>query len=216
MKLRQTRRDFVKLSAAGFGSAVFSIGLAGCDDKLSRGITFGHGIASGDPLHDRVILWTRVTPNLNLEQTYRIGFQVAVDAGFKNIINSGSVETGAERDFTIKVDAAGLEPDTTYYYRFLSRDQVTKTGKTKTLSIESDQVKFAIVSCSNYPAGYFHVYNEIAQQTLDAVLHLGDYIYEYGNGSYGKPRIKSHGNQNAVSHYHLILIKFFCKVAYFA
>lgn len=181
----KNRRDFIKLSALGLGTAVLSAGLFGCNDQLSDDITFSHGVASGDPLKDRVILWTRALPGGNSGKI-RIGWEVALDPAFVKVVNSGTLETSEERDFTIKIDAAGLLPGTSYYYRFLAKNNKSPVGKTKTLVDDSaEKVKLAVVSCSNYPAGRFHVYQEIAKRSdIDAVVHLGDYTYEYQRGGY--------------------------------
>ncbi len=114
-------------------------------------------------------------------------WEVSNSPGFHEIINSGSFTTSSERDYTVKVDVDGLQAGTAYYYRFKYGQSVSITGKTKTLTTRSiDSLKFAIVSCANYEFGFFNTYEKIAdRQDLDAVLHLGDYIYEYGPGTYG-------------------------------
>ncbi|MGS0498627.1 alkaline phosphatase [Pseudoalteromonas sp. S1727] len=185
-----TRRSFLKASAAGFGAAVLSLGITGCtfdndDDEIIE-VSFEHGVASGDPLSDSLILWTRVTPLDSATTSIKVQWQAATDSNFNNIVHDGETEVTTASDFTLKVDLQGLDANTTYYYRFISNGKTSPTGAGKTLPTGSiDKVKFAVVSCANYPAGFFHVYGEIAKQTdLDAVLHLGDYIYEYGNGGY--------------------------------
>ena len=146
---------------------------------------FYHGVASGDPLHDRVIIWTRITPDTegSIEGTW----QVATDPAFSNVVRSGSFFTSAERDYTVKIDVTGLSAGTTYYYYFNALGANSLIGKTKTTpSQQSEQLRFAVVSCNNYEAGYFNAFGRIADRSdLDAVIHLGDYIYEYGNGVYG-------------------------------
>jgi alkaline phosphatase D len=144
-------------------------------------------VARGDPLTDRVILWTRVTPEGQARPaTLRIAWELARDPEFRELVNSGSTETSAARDYTIKIDAAGLAPGTRYFYRFRSADRTSPVGITRTLpGIDATAVNLAVVSCSNYPAGLFHVYREISRrEDLHAVLHLGDYIYEYARGGY--------------------------------
>lgn len=187
-----TRRRFLKASAAGFGAAVLSFGLTGCslnddDDETTKQIpvSFDHGVASGDPLADSLIIWTRITPLENVTSV-NVVWQASTDANFTTISHDGETQVSDVTDFTLKVDLQGLDANTTYYYRFISNGKTSPTGAGKTLPTDNiEQVKFAVVSCANYPAGYFHVYGEIAKQTdLDAVLHLGDYIYEYGNTGY--------------------------------
>jgi alkaline phosphatase D len=146
---------------------------------------FRHGVASGDPLTDRVILWTRVTAPENAAP--EVAWQMSPDASFKRVVASGRVTTGAARDFTVKIEAASLEPGRTYYYRFDALGERSPVGRTRTLPPAGvSRVRLAVASCSNYPFGYFNAYRRMADRSdLDAVLHLGDYIYEYGNGSYG-------------------------------
>lgn len=146
---------------------------------------FYHGVASGDPLPDRVILWTRVTPE-NGEATIAVQWQIATDTAFTNIVGSGSVEATADKDYTVKVDASGLQPGTVYFYNFTTYDRNSLTGRTRTTAATSvaQTVKLGIVSCSNYPAGFFNAYATLAARNdIDAVLHLGDYIYEYSADS---------------------------------
>jgi len=153
-------------------------------------VRFIEGVASGDPQKDRVIIWSRVTeaktgtaPSTSLT----IDWEVARDENFSDIITKGSAQTGPGRDGTIKVDVTGLEAGKTYFYRFIADDALSPTGRTKTLpSGKVDNARFAIMSCSNYPFGFFNVYDDIAKRDdLDAVIHLGDYIYEYGRDGYG-------------------------------
>ncbi len=146
---------------------------------------FYHGVASGDPLSERVIIWTRVTPETEGEVV--VNWQVAVDSTMSQVVQSGTFTTGPARDYTVKVDVAGLEPSRHYYYRFEALGSNSVVGRTKTApSGGAGQVKFAVVSCSNFEAGYFNAFNRIANRdAIDAVLHLGDYIYEYEPGRYG-------------------------------
>ncbi|GAA4111494.1 hypothetical protein GCM10022393_09240 [Aquimarina addita] len=148
---------------------------------------FYHGVASGDPLEDRVIIWTRITPED--ENPIEVSWYVATDASFSSIVRSGTAITNSTVDYTIKVDVDGLAPATTYYYYFQTAEANSLIGRTRTTpSAVADQLRFAVVSCSNYQAGYFNAYKKIAERKdLDAVIHLGDYIYEYGagEGTYG-------------------------------
>jgi alkaline phosphatase D len=147
---------------------------------------FYHGVASGDPLDDRVIIWTRIT----LDSTFtsaQVEWYLATDTAFTNVIAQGTETTDASIDFTVKVDVTGLSPNTTYFYVFKYGSVWSLTGRTKTAPTgTTDHLKFAVVSCSNYEAGFFNAYRNIARKhDLDAVIHLGDYIYEYGIGEYG-------------------------------
>lgn len=145
---------------------------------------FYHGVASGDPLSDGVIIWTRVTPE-NLSEDIEIMYFVSTDPNMEDQIQSGSIVTGPIRDFTVKVDLSNLEPDETYYYRFEHEGISSLIGRTKTAPIgEEHHVRFGVVSCSNYQAGYFNAYARLAERAdLDLIIHLGDYIYEYGGGT---------------------------------
>ncbi len=173
------RRTFL----GGAVGATVMPGIAACG-QATPAVRFDHGVASGDPLSDRVILWTRVSGTL--AESVDVDWEVATDESMRDTVTSGTANTGPERDYTIKVDATGLPPGETLYYRFSSGRAVSPIGRTKTLATgDLDSAAFAVVSCSNYPYGYFHVYREIANASgLDAVIHLGDYIYEYGAGEY--------------------------------
>ncbi|MBC3807247.1 alkaline phosphatase D family protein [Undibacterium seohonense] len=189
MKTPNTRRQFIRNFAATTAAASTTLALSACGGAGIAPVyaTFEHGIASGDPLSDRVIIWTRVTPSSNYDgRDFELTWQVASDDQFTKVVKSGSIVTGASRDFTAKVDVSGLSANTVYFYRFNFDSRLSPVGRTKTLPIGSvQQVKLAVVTCSNYPAGYFHVYAEVAKLTeLDAVIHLGDYIYEYPRDGY--------------------------------
>jgi len=150
---------------------------------------FYHGVASGDPLSDRVILWTRVTPD-DSTATLDVIWEISADESFASILQRGSTSTTAAHDFTVKIDVDKLEPDSHYYYRFHALDHTSPIGRTKTAPVNvKDSLRIAVVSCSNWEFGYFNAYALIAQKEVDAVVHLGDYIYEYGVGVYGDTTI---------------------------
>lgn len=136
-------------------------------------------------MRDRVILWTRAVPE-DGGPTARVAWSVAEDAAFTRIVRSGAAVTSAASDYTVKVDADGLEAGRAYHFRFEAAGGSMAAGRTKTLpAADAPEARLAVVSCSNFPAGYFNVYRAIADRDdLDAVLHLGDYIYEYGPGGY--------------------------------
>ncbi|RZG45018.1 alkaline phosphatase D family protein [Acinetobacter wuhouensis] len=182
-----SRRELIQKSLASFGALSLPVSLTACgsdDDSTSETkVEFLHGVASGDPLKDRVILWTRITPqdtSLRLE----VVWEIATDDKFNQIINTGKVQTTKAQDFTVKVDADKLKSGQAYYYRFKFGSVISTVGRTKTLPETTSSVQFAVCSCSNYPAGYFYVYREMAKQEVDAIIHLGDYIYEYGKDGY--------------------------------
>jgi len=155
--------------------------------------TFNYGVASGDPLQDRVILWTHAKVDSE-DKTLVLKYEVSTSSTFSTIVSQGETTTDSSKDYTVKVDATGLQPNTSYYYRFTTTGTdsfgnysiTSPIGLTKTLPTGSvSEVKMAVASCTSYPSGFFHVYNEIANSDVDVVLHLGDYIYEYGPGSFG-------------------------------
>ncbi|MEM9938374.1 MAG: alkaline phosphatase D family protein [Pseudomonadota bacterium] len=199
---------FTRRGLLGAGGAI--VGLAGCSEEIVSEpegritispdtrpgypgtVTFEHGVASGDPLTDRVILWTRVTIDGEYPQApVPISYGVFADEAKTQPVVYGVASANPGSDFTVKVDAEGLEPGTAYYYRFVAKttsgDISSPIGRTKTTAASGDApVRFAVISCSNFPFGYFHAYREISQDgALDAVIHLGDYIYEYGVDGYG-------------------------------
>jgi alkaline phosphatase D len=193
------RRSLIKALAGSSLIPILGSNLIACSDSsnnsslfVSVPAEFLHGVASGDPLTDRVIIWTRVTPQS--EGQVRIEWELASDPDFTTIIVEGSGATSAAVDYTVKVDVEGLEPGTLYYYRFITDGKTSVAGKTRTLPEGSIQTaSFAVVSCANYPAGYFNVYREIAKQEVDAVLHLGDYLYEYDSEGYASDRAEEFG-----------------------
>jgi len=161
---------------------------------------FAHGVASGDPLQDRVILWTRITPASPDTKSVTLDWTVAKDADFTAIVAKGQVTATADRDFTAKVDAAGLKPGSTYYYRFAADGVTSPVGRTKTLPETASELRLGLVSCSNYPQGFFNVYRALADRPVDVVLHLGDYIYEYAAGTYADPAMIAAGRQVQPAH----------------
>ncbi|KAJ9266753.1 hypothetical protein DTO212C5_6180 [Paecilomyces variotii] len=185
----------------------------------SSHLNFTHGVASGDPYPNSVILWTRCAPtfdNVNnskstsgLVPLYNpvpiwedgvspvskapvcLDYRVAKDHEFKHVVVSGVVFTSSDIDYTVKVEASHLRPFTTYYYQFQVCNSYNKSpiGRTKTTPGPRDAIdslSLAVYSCSNFPFGFFNAYgNTVRKDSVDYVLHLGDYIYESKNGDYG-------------------------------
>ena len=192
-----TRRQFIWRTAASIGtlqalssrdSLRWAEVLSAQSPDESRSSVFRHGIASGDPLTDRVILWTRVTPmdpasTAPVDVRWRIGS----DPDVSQVVAQGTAVAAPDRDFTVKVDAGGLEPGRPYYYVFESGRDQSPIGRTRTLPAgDVERVRLASLCCANYPAGYFNVYRCVANRTdIDAVIHVGDYIYEFQDGVYG-------------------------------
>lgn len=187
------------------------------DPLLAAGRAFEHGVASGDPSHDQLVLWTALTPSgpdvaaIPVTLEYVLGADwLDDDDAWPAVFNDASrvrrlgvFMAAAARDYTVKVDLGNSElyrgtrfaggemsplpPATVIYYRFRAGSQVSRVGRARTLGVgdQVEQARFAVASCSNFPAGLFSVYEMISQQEdLDFVVHLGDYLYEYGEGEY--------------------------------
>lgn len=149
-------------------------------------VQFNYGIASGDPYADSIVLWTHAE-NMVAGGDVALTWEVATDANFSAIVATGSIIAEEENDNTAQVIANGLTEGTEYFYRFVSDSgETTQTGRTKTLDVGNvDQISFAVFSCTNYPAGFFNAYAEAVDRGgYDALVYLGDYIYEYGAGGY--------------------------------
>lgn len=146
---------------------------------------FYHGVASGDPLSDRVIIWTRITPDSDEEVIGK--YFICTDTAMLNLVTQGEFMTNADKDYTVKIDVEGLSPATTYYYMFEVDGVFSLRGRTRTTPVgDCEHLRFGVVSCSNYQSGYFNGYAKLNEYNdLDAILHLGDYIYEYGTDGYG-------------------------------
>ncbi|MFA7762853.1 alkaline phosphatase D family protein [Streptomyces sp. NRRL S-448] len=189
------RRRTVVLAAAATAALapLTSLG-ASAAHAAGTAPAFLHGVASGDPLPDGVLLWTRVTPTpeavpgSGLGPATQVGWEVASDKGFSRIVGSGTVTASAAADHTVKVDVRGLQPQTPYWYRFTAGGAASPVGRTLTTPAHeatTEGVRFGVVSCANWESGYFSAYRHLAARTdLHAVLHLGDYIYEYPSGGY--------------------------------
>ncbi|MGV9414842.1 alkaline phosphatase D family protein [Nocardia sp. NPDC003693] len=160
----------------------------------ATGPVFRHGVASGDPLPTGVILWTRVTPDDAATPGSGVGepvsarWEIAADAEFTSIAAAGTHTTDSASDHTVKVDVSGLAPATDYFYRFSALGQTSATGRTRTAPAADDSpgsLRFGVVSCSNWESGYFGAYRHLAaRDDLDAIIHLGDYLYEYARGKH--------------------------------
>ncbi|QNG48719.1 alkaline phosphatase D family protein [Sphingobium yanoikuyae] len=170
------------LGASALPSSAFS---QTDDTGAAPDIVFLHGVASGDPLADRVILWTRATPKgAAIAGPVEVKWEVARDTSFRHIVRQGALTTGPEQDYTVKVDADHLQPNRQYHYRFRCGDVMSPVGITRTLpkSGQTEEMVLAIASCSFFATGFFNAYREIsALNQVDLVLHLGDYIYDYGS-----------------------------------
>ncbi|MEZ4286900.1 MAG: alkaline phosphatase D family protein [Polyangiales bacterium] len=205
--MKISRRQLLQRSTAlGFGSLV-PVWASGCgggdgdnlpplptdlpvysyDGTLGPETMFEHGVASGDPLVDGIVLWTRASATD--AGTVDVWWEIALDQEFQKRVAQGTVTTNADVDYTAKVDVRGLIWGRDYYYRFFAQGRQSPVGRTRLIPEEGvDRVRFGVVSCASLAHGYFHAYRNLAQRKdIDAVLHLGDYIYEYGDGEYPCP-----------------------------
>lgn len=192
--LAPRRRTVVKAAAA---TAVLAGPLAAALPARAADAApaFLHGVASGDPLPDGILLWTRVTPapeatpGSGLGPDTEVSWVVARDKALTNIVTKGSTTATAASDHTVKADIRGLEPATDYWFRFSAGGTDSPVARTRTAPAATASVaglRFGVVSCANWEGGYFSSYRHLAARgDLDAWLHLGDYIYEYGTGEYG-------------------------------
>ncbi|RNA63712.1 alkaline phosphatase [Chryseobacterium nematophagum] len=188
------RRRFLKSTMLAAGGIFLAPLLESCSDDMIEELVpappglqaknFDYGVASFDPTENSVIIWTRY------ESVGEITYEVASDIKFTNIIRQGKVSPNLSTDFTIAIDIQDLPSNKKWYYRFYNStaNETSAIGETITLPSKSDsvnEVKLAVASCANFPAGFFNVYKEIANSDVDVVIHLGDYIYEYAPGEYG-------------------------------
>lgn len=192
-----SRKEFIELFVKGIGcfsvAATFPFSTSSYDsskvDSVKREILFPQGLASGDPTPGSVVLWTRaIDPNGGSEPIPIIA-QVSTSPDFKTLIAEKECEVTGESDYTVRLIVHDLQPDTRYFYRFISGEYKTEiTGRTRTApQPESNKkINIAFASCQSYEGGYFHAYRELIERDksaetedqIDVVLHLGDYIYE--------------------------------------
>lgn len=181
------RRKFIKETALTTGVILSSPALPAMEMRepksslaqASAGPLFQHGVASGDPLANQVIIWTRINPAKAEEILVR--WNVSKSETMDGSVVSGEQRTDAMCDFTVKVDVKGLSPSTVYYYQFSVAENKSAIGRTRTAPADTaeEPLEFAVISCTNYSAGFYNALARIAQRTtLHAVIHLGDYIYE--------------------------------------
>jgi len=180
--LQSNRRNFIiklaSVSGALSAGPILSACGGGSDSWM---VNFNYGVASGDPLTDRVILWTHAKAD-GRSDPVTLTYQVATDPSFANIVSTGSAIASASTGFTAKADATGLTAGTSYYFRFTYGRWISPVGVTRTLpEANVSSVKFAVFSCSLYSAGFFNAYDAASKSGAQYAIHLGDYIYEYGS-----------------------------------
>ncbi|WP_121610143.1 alkaline phosphatase D family protein [Mesobacillus foraminis] len=170
---------------------------------------FSLGVASGDPLSDSVVLWTRLAPDpLNgggmPAHVVPVKWELATDENFRNIVQRGTEMASPDLGHSVHIEVSGLKPNSVYYYRFKAGKEISPAGRTKTLpplGASVSSLTFAIASCQQYEHGYFTAYKHMAKEDLDLVFHLGDYIYEYGTNEYVSPtgNVRAHSGDEIVT-----------------
>lgn len=186
-----SRRRFLRAAAATSALAGLRL-VPGARAFAATGPLFSLGVASGDPRATSVVLWTRLArdplaPDGGMAPApLAVDWEVANDEAFTQVVRHGRVTARAEDAHVVHVNAGGLRPDAWYWYRFHAGGETSRVGRTRTMparAAQPAQLRFALVSCQDYGNGYYSVYHDIAQQDLDLVVHVGDYIYESPAGS---------------------------------
>ena len=184
------RRDFLRLGAGGAGLAATGLVLPACAPAMSRppASVFDQGVASGLHSPSEVVLWTRVEPTLSGGATVA-GWELATDPGFGTVVASGTAAAAADTDHCVKVLAGGLQADRSYWYRFTvgtsSGDVVSPVGRARTLpaaGARPESLRLGFATCQSYNAGWYQAWRQMGESDLDAVLFLGDFIYESAAG----------------------------------
>lgn len=200
MNMKLTRRHLLKTTiASGLAVSPWISQVAAALDNPERLKRFPHGVASGDPTHTSSVIWTRVSPQ---SAAVLVDWELATDPRFSDVIRQGQMKATAERDYSVKVDITGLQPGQVYYYRFKADGLYSEPGRTRTLPEgQLDSLTIALASCSNYAFGYFNAYEVMsADKDIEFVLHLGDYLYEYGVDGWGGKESQQLGREHQPSH----------------
>ncbi|SFS96171.1 alkaline phosphatase D family protein [Saccharopolyspora flava] len=204
---RPNRRQVLLAGSAALGAA--ALGTSGLANAAGAGASrirepFQLGVASGDPLPDGVVLWTRLAPEPLSEdgfggmpdQIVPVQWQVAADERFSEIVAEGTEQAERASAHSVHAEVSGLRPGAEYFYRFRAGDEISPVGRTKTAPAPGarlDSFRFVFASCQNYPAGLYTAYQHMAEEDLDLVAFLGDYIYESGDpGAIGRPHVPAH------------------------
>lgn len=200
MNKKITRRQVLKLASAAILIPVGCTQLTNNKENFSTANNhFIHGVASGDPDQSSVVIWTRIS---HMESPSIVSWQMATDASFDEIIKKGKYQTDHKRDYTVKILVSELSPGTKYFYRFEVNNTWSVAGQTLTLADgHIDKLVLALATCANYPFGFFNSYDAIANDSsIDVVVHMGDYIYEYGIDGFGGETGKRIGRNHLPSH----------------
>lgn len=201
-----TRRTFIAGSASLTAAALLSSRVAGAIGRKSLSdYPFKLGIASGDPVHDGFVLWTRLAPR-PLEtgggmpaEPVKVDWQVATDERMTRVVRSGTAVADPAWAHSVHVEVEGLEPARWYWYRFRAGGETSPVGRTRTMPRPDtlpDRFRFAFASCQKYEMGYYTAFEHMAREDLDLVVHLGDYIYEKADAN---DAVRPHGLPQAVT-----------------
>lgn len=196
------------LPGSASASVAGATATAGAGVKVS-GTVFKLGVASGDPLPDAVVLWTRLVPSVQggagvFPPSVPVTWEVASDSGFATIVSSGTASATASLGYSVHVDVTGLSPATSYWYRFKAQGNTSRTGRTRTAPAAGsspEKLRIALASCQNWQHGYFTVYQDMLAQKPDLVLFVGDYIYESSAYSYRVRRHEGSGEPKTLTQY---------------
>ena len=201
---RLSRRDLMKaawmLGASAVALPVEARRQSGVS-MVFNSYPFSLGVASGDPLPDGIVLWTRLAPQPLTGGgmpmvPVTVLWELAADSAFRNVVQKGETLARPELAHSVHVEVNGLEPAHEYWYRFRAGSEVSQTGRTRTAPAAGDAVdrlRFGICGCSHYETGYFTAYRRIAQEQFDFVIHTGDYIYESrADGGRNEGRVRQH------------------------
>ena len=182
------RRQLLRLITAS--SATLYLPRSAHSQARTPNYPFAYGVASGSPTHEGVVLWTRLDPlalRLAVEGQASVRWEVAHDESFQQIVQSGNSQAIAPLGFSVHVELSTLAPDRWYFYRFMVGEAVSPVGRTRTFphpEAAPKRLRLAYASCQKWEDGYFSAWRHMQSENLDAVLFLGDYIYEYpGTGS---------------------------------
>ncbi len=207
--LLSRRRLIATAGAAALGAASTQVPLARAHRPLARipDYPFTLGVASGEPRPDGVVLWTRLAPEPLTgggmpDRTFPVRWEVAHDERFRRIVRRGEADARTRLAHSVHVELEGLEPGREYFYRFRAGGETSAVGRTKTAPRRNVRaLRFAFASCQQYEHGYYTAYGHLAREELDLVVHLGDYIYEYGPHEYVAPggNVRHHSGPEIVT-----------------
>jgi alkaline phosphatase D len=193
------RRDFLSTAAAGLVLPALAQPVSAVIQRQVdfAAYPFSLGVASGEPSYDGFVIWTRLAPKPldgggMPNSLVEVSWEVAEDDAFSRIVRQGTTIAAPQLAHAVHVELMGLKPDRWYWYRFQAGKETSPFGKTRTLPAEDaepDRLRFAFASCQHYEDGYYAGYANMLKESLDLIIHLGDYIYE---GAATKGKVRQH------------------------